>query len=161
MSSFQRGSVEFRKHRRILANTYRKMATANRNECRRTTSELVKQNDIIAIEDLKTRKITEKSGRKKTGLNKGVLAQTWHLVRQQLTYKAEWAGRKLAVVDPAYTSQECSRCGSREKKTLSERQHNCLEYGLPMNRDHNAAIVILTRALTSGGNFPDAIFGAA
>lgn len=65
MSSYQRGSVEFRKRRRIFANTYRKMATADRNECRRITSELVKQNDIIAIEDLKTQKITKKSGRKK------------------------------------------------------------------------------------------------
>ncbi len=161
MSSYQRGSVKFRKRRRILANKYRKMATANRNECHRITSELVKQNDIIAVEDLKTQKITKKSGRKKAGLNKDILAHTWHLIRQQLTYKAEWARRKLVVVDPAYTSQECSGFGNRKKKTLSERQHNCPKCGLSINRDHSAATVILTRALTSGGNFPEAVFGAA
>lgn len=161
MSACRKESIEFRKRRRILANTYRKRTVRNRNECHRITTELVKENDIIAIEDLETRKITEKGGKRKARLNRGVLAQTWYMIRQQLTYKAEWAGRNLVIVNPAYTSQECSGCGSRAKKTLSERQHDCQKGGLSMDRDHNAAIVILTRALTSGGNFPEAVCGAA
>ena len=161
MSACRKESIEFRKRRRILANTYRKAVVRNRNECHRITTELVKENDVIAIEDLETKKMTEKGGRHKSRLNRGVLAQTWHVIRQQLTYKAEWAGRNLVVVNPAYTSQECSGCGNRAKKTLSERRHNCQKCGLSMDRDHNAAIVVLTRALTSGGNFPEAVRGAA
>jgi len=161
MSACRKESIEFRKRRRILANTYRKTKVRNRNECHRITTELIKENDIIAIEDLETKKMTEKGGKRKTRLNRGVLAQTWHVIRQQLTYKAEWAGRNLVVVNPAYTSQECSGCGNRAKKMLSERQHSCRKCGLSIDRDHNAAIVILTRALTSGGNFPEAVPGAA
>jgi len=66
-----------------------------------------------------------------------------------LTYKAEEAGRKLGVVNPAYTSQTCSQCGNREVKELSERQHCCLLCGYRSGRDENAAKNILALALDS------------
>ena len=64
-----------------------------------------------------------------------------------LTEKAESAARKLVEVDPRYTSQDCSRCGYRVKKKLSERWHHCPLCGLVLDRDVNAAINILTPAL--------------
>lgn len=46
---------------------------------------------------------------------------SWNQFAQFLTYKAEEAGRKLGVVNPAYTSQTCCRCGNREvKNSLKE-----------------------------------------
>jgi putative transposase len=47
---------------------------------------------------------------------------------------------------PHYTSQDCSGCGKRVKKSLSTRTHIC-EGGLVLCRDHNATINILRKAL--------------
>jgi putative transposase len=62
-----------------------------------------------------------------------------------LRYKAEEAGCEVVLVNPAWTTQECSQCGSVKKKTLAERWHSCA-CGASMHRDLNAAINILRRA---------------
>ena len=48
-------------------------------------------------------------------------------------------------MDARYTSQECPACGTRKKKSLSERTHECFECGLVLHRDTAAAQVILAR----------------
>ena len=57
--------------------------------------------------------------------------------------KAESAGRKYVEVNPAWTSQDCSRGGTRVKKTWKERVHFCPNCGLCLDRDTNAARNIL------------------
>ena len=52
-------------------------------------------------------------------------------------------GKMVIKVNPAYTSQDCSGCGNRVKKSLSTRTHVCNECGLILNRDHNATLNIL------------------
>ena len=49
--------------------------------------------------------MTRAGGNRKRGLNREILVQGWGRLLQQLTYKAEWAGRQLITVDPAYTSR--------------------------------------------------------
>lgn len=63
------------------------------------------------------------------------------------------AGATVVKVPPAYTSQDCSGCGNRVKKTLSQREHKCPSCGLVLDRDHNAALNILAagRAATARG----------
>src|SRR5919198_6773428 len=56
-------------------------------------------------------------------------------------------GKVVVAVPPAYTTQECSRCGTLVKKALSERTHACPKCGLVLGRDHNAAVTILSRGL--------------
>ena len=51
------------------------------------------------MDDLKVKNMTSAGGTHKRGLNREVLAQTWGMIRQQLEYKAEWAGRKLVKVN--------------------------------------------------------------
>ncbi|NEO22582.1 MAG: transposase [Moorea sp. SIO4A5] len=55
------------------------------------------------------------------------------------------------AVNPAYTSQNCSNCGEVVKKSLSTRTHTC-KCGCQLDRDHNAAKNILTRALSTVGH---------
>ena len=55
------------------------------------------------------------------------------------------------AVNPAYTSQKCSSCGEVVKKSLSTRTHVC-SCGCELDRDHNAAINILERALGTVGH---------
>ena len=53
----------------------------------------------------------------------------------------------IIAVAPQYTSQDCSGCGERVKKTLSTRTHVCPACGLVLDRDENAAVNILAKAL--------------
>ncbi len=47
------------------------------------------------------------------------------------------------AVPPQWTSQDCSGCGRRVRKSLSVRTHRCAHCGLVLDRDHNAARNIL------------------
>jgi putative transposase len=90
----------------------------------------------------------------KSGLNKSILDAGWGAFVQLCTYKAAWAGRTLVKVDPKFTSQICSGCGSVVKKDLSERWHTC-GCGTELDRDVNAAINILRRGHQHlGGKHP-------
>ena len=68
--------------------------------------------------------------------------QFWNMVR----YKALEAGVEFVTVNPMYTSQICSKCGTLVPKELSERWHKCPHCGLSIDRDINAAINILAIA---------------
>jgi transposase len=68
-----------------------------------------------------------------------------------LTSKAANAGREVVRVNPAYTSQDCSECGSRVRKSLSTREHRCINCGFVAHRDHNAAINIQKRGARASG----------
>ncbi|MEO8955498.1 MAG: transposase, partial [Ktedonobacteraceae bacterium] len=81
-------------------------------------------------------------GSAKSGLNKSIQDAGWTMFVSMCTYKAANAGREVLTVNPRYTSQVCSGCGTVKKKTLEERWHSC-ECGTELDRDHNAAINIL------------------
>ena len=99
---------------------------------------------FVAVEKLKVQKM-----QKNRQLAKSIADVAWSLFRHCLEYKAEEAGIGFKAVKPDYTSQDCSACGHREKKPLSQRVHRCKKCGYTTDRDHNAAINILTLGLQS------------
>jgi putative transposase len=121
----------------------------NRNACHRATTRIVRSHGLIAVEKLNVKRMTTK-GLKKKGLNREILTQSWGLLRNQLQYKAEWAGREFVEVDPKYTSQDCHRCGARNRPGRSER-YACAACGLRMDRDENAALNILRAGVLTLG----------
>ena len=125
---------------RLATMRYRE-GVRNRNTCHRVTTEIVRNHGLIAVEELDVKGMTTKWLTKKS-LNREILSQTWGLLRIQLQYKAEWAGREFVDVDPKYTSQDCHRCGARNKPGRSE-TYRCAACDLRMDRDHNAALNIL------------------
>ena len=81
--------------------------------------------------------------RQKSGLNKAILDQGWGNFRLFLEYKQTRQGGMVIYVNPAYTSQTCSRCGhvhTDNRKNQSE--FVCQACGLAINADFNAAINI-------------------
>ena len=64
-----------------------------------------------------------------------------------LAYKCEKHGGILIKVEPHFTSQECSSCGERIKKSLSIRTHICTKCGTVFDRDHNASLNILQKGM--------------
>jgi putative transposase len=81
----------------------------------------------------------------KSGLNKSFADAGLGQFLQMLEAKCKDAGREFVKVNPAYTSQECSNCGTIVKKSLSQRTHECPECGYVEDRDVNAAINIKKR----------------
>jgi IS605 OrfB family transposase len=61
-----------------------------------------------------------------------------------LSYKAENAGKKAKIVNEAYTSQTCYKCGKRRPITLAEREFVCPHCGYSNDRDVNGALNILS-----------------
>jgi putative transposase len=71
----------------------------------------------------------------------------WGQFLQILSIKAERAGLLAIAVNPNGTSQDCSNCGHKVKKELSDRWHSCPVCGFECDRDQNAAINIKYRAV--------------
>ena len=108
--------------------------------------------DLIAYEDLKVRNMV-----KNHCLAKSIADAGWGIFRRWLEYYAGVYGRVTVAVNPAYTSQTCSACGTVVKKSLSTRTHAC-RCGCVMDRDENAAVNILSNALCTVGHTGTALF---
>ncbi len=159
LSACKKGSRRFRQRRRILANAHERARIRDRNQCHRITTDLIRCYGYIAVEKLDKKAMTRSGGARKRGLNRAILEQSWGRIISQLLYKAESAGRELVFVNPRNTSQRCSSCGAMVRKSLEVRRHVC-ECGLDIDRDHNAALNILQKAL-AGGVMPAAAGEAA
>lgn len=85
---------------------------------------------------------------------KSITDVSWNQFRQYLTYKAEYAGRNIGLVNPAYTTQDCNKCGYREKKKITERVHICQSCSYTAHRDVNAAKNILALGIDGLGKIP-------
>lgn len=78
--------------------------------------------------------------RQKAGLNKAILDQGWSEFQRQLGYKQAWRGGLVLLVNPAYTSQKCSRCGYVSAlNRVSQESFVCQGCGFTCNADLNAA----------------------
>jgi putative transposase len=82
-------------------------------------------------------------------LAKSIADASWSGFFDKLFSKAEEAGRTAIKVNPAYTSQDCSRCHHRQSMPLSERTYHCPCCLLSTDRDLNAARNILGLGLQS------------
>jgi putative transposase len=111
-----------------------------RNHLHQASARLVRDYDRIVVERLRFAALA------KSKLARAVNDASWANFVSMLRYKAEWAGARLIEVDPHDTSQDCSGCGFRVVKHLSDRIHACPRCGLSIDRDLNAAINILRRA---------------
>ena len=173
VSRSQKGSNRRKKKAKTLSRECRRNKVRNRNECHRITTSLVRNYSAIAVEDLNIRNMTrsaagtvENPGKNvaaKTGLNRAILEQTWGIIYNQLSYKAEWAGTVLVEVNARNTSKICSMCGEVRRERLDKyRIFRCRSCGLTLDRDVNAAINIRNRAFgpeEQGGNSPAAPWG--
>jgi putative transposase len=146
VSRRKKGSKRRRKAVALLQRKHQQVKR-QRTDCHHKTAlALVRQYDVIHPEDLRVVNMVPNPR-----LAKSISDAGWTAFRTTLAGKAVYAGRRVAAVPPAFTSQECSGCGERVPKSLSVRTHICPSCGLVMNRDGNAALNIL-RAGASGSD---------
>ena len=170
LSRCKKGSHRRTKARKQVAKAQRKVKNQRHDFLHKQSRQLVNTYEVIVFEDLAPSNMSKSPKPKqdengvylpngasiKAGLNKSILDAGWGTFVSMVKSKAEWATSvTVLTVDPKYTSQVCSGCGTLRKKELSERWHSC-ECGCELDRDHNAALNILAKGMKtlSGGTRP-------
>ena len=141
LSRKQIGSSNRNKARIKVAKIHEKIANQRMDKNNKKSTEIIRKNQAIVIEDLKVKNLM-----KNHNLAKSIAEVSWSRFREMLDYKSRWYGRELIIAPPDYpSSQLCSDCGNRSSQTkdLACRVYVCPECGLEIDRDYNASLNLL------------------
>jgi putative transposase len=141
----EKRSSNRRKARARYSKKHLRVSRQRTEHAKRIARHVCKSNDLVAYEDLRVANML-----KNHCLAKSIADTSWYQFRQWIEHFATKFGRLAVAVPPQYTSQECSQCKAIVKKTLSTRTHVC-SCGLTLQRDWNAAINILRKAVSRDG----------
>ena len=137
-----KGTPERRTHRKAVARVHERIAWKRHNFTHQQSRRVVNQFGTICVEDLEVNRMVHNHC-----LAKSISDAAWSAFFAQLSRKAEGAGRQVVKVNPAFTTQTCSRCGHRQKMALAERTYHCPCCLLSLDRDVNASKNILALGL--------------
>src|SRR5699024_8962722 len=121
---------------------HEKVSNQRRDFLHKLNYKLSRNYSITAVENLNIRHMV-----KNKRLSKSISDVGWGMFRNMLSYKCEREGGLLIKVEPAFTTQDGSCCGTSVKKSLSIRTHICKKCGIILDRDHNTRLNILQRGL--------------
>ncbi len=141
-----KGTHERRKHHQAVARVHERIAWRRENFTHQESRKIVNAFGLIAVEDLMVNRMTHNHC-----LAKSIADASWSAFFAQLSRKAAEAGRAFVKVNPAYTSQTCSRCGHRQKMPLDVRVFTCPCCSVQLDRDLNAALNIRALGLQGLG----------
>ena len=142
LSRKQKKSANRKKARQALAKQHLKVQRQREDFARKVANAYISSSDLIAYEDLQIRNMVR--NRK---LAKSIHDAGWGTFIRWLNYYGAMHDIPVIAVSPHFTSQNCSACGTTVKKSLSVRTHICTSCGVVLDRDHNAALNILEKAL--------------
>ena len=145
LSRKTKGSNNRSKARLEVAKIHSLIKDARTDFLHKLTTELVRNNSLIAIEDLAIRNLV-----KNHKLARSISDASWAELFRQLEYKCEWYGRRLVKIDRFFpSSKRCNHCGFvMDKLPLSVRSWDCPSCGTQeIDRDINAGKNILAAGL--------------
>lgn len=124
-------------HKRQAKRIYRKIKRCRADALHKFSRSIVERYQTIIVGDVSSSKLV------KTQMARSVFDAGWGMLKTQLLYKGEHAGRSVEVVDERHTSRACSSCGSlsgpKGVNGLRVREWTCSECGDSHDRDVNAA----------------------
>lgn len=138
LSKEAKGTPGHAKRRKPVVRICERITFRRLDFAHQTARRLVDRFGFLAVEDLEVNRMVHNRC-----LAKSISDAAWSLFFALLFVKAAEAGRTAVKVNPAYTSQDCSYCGHRQKMPLSERQFRCPCCQTVLCRDQNAARNIL------------------
>lgn len=145
LSRKAKGSNNRNKARTKVARVYARITDRRKDFLHKLTSRLVRENQVVVIEDLTVRNMVKNSK-----LARAISDAAWTELRTMLEYKAAWYGRELVVIDRFFPSSRlCSACGTLQQNLpLNVRTWTC-SCGVTHDRDVNAAINIRAAGLAA------------
>jgi putative transposase len=150
LSRRKRGSNNYGKAKNMLAKLYSRIHNQRNNFLHEHSTMYSRRHDIIFLERLQTLNLV-----KNHRISRYVFDSGWRTFKSMLEYKS----KMVIEVEPAYTSIDCSTCGSRVPKSLAVRRHRCDKCGLTIDRDYNASMNILKRGLSSLMSITHVLYG--
>ena len=144
LSRKQKGSKNREKARIEVAKIHLKISDSRKDFLHKTTTQLVRENQTIAIESLAVKNMV-----KNHKLALAISDSGWSELIRQLDYKCRWYGRTLVAIDRWFpSSKRCSSCGHIvDKMPLNIREWTCPKCGCNHDRDVNASKNILAAGL--------------
>jgi putative transposase len=138
-------SQNYKKAQAQVAKIHYKIACVRKDALHQVTTRLAQNHREVVIEDLNVKGMSRNHK-----LASAILDGGFYEFRRQLTYKCQWYGSKLTVVDRFYpSSKTCSGCSKVKKElALKERTYCCEHCGLEIDRDLNAAINLRNQAVS-------------
>ncbi|GAC1477431.1 MAG: hypothetical protein NVS2B14_19000 [Chamaesiphon sp.] len=152
----EKGSNSYKRQQNKIARIHQRIQRQRKDFHYKTAHQLVRKYDLIAVEDLQVKNLARNSKLAKSILDSEALASlrasaAWSSFINILEAVAVKCGVHIVKVNPHNTSQDCSGCGVKVPKILSVRTHCCPKCNLTLDRDENAAINILNKALQAVG----------
>lgn len=141
----KKGSKNAQKQKNRVARIHQRIQRQRKDFQYKVANLLVRTYDLIAVEALNIK------GLARTVLAKSILDAAWSQFITILEAVAVKRGVRVVKVNPYGTTTDCSGCGVKVPKDLSIRIHECHKCGLELDRDVNAALNILERALQAVG----------
>jgi len=145
LSRRQIESANWQKQKRKVARIHEKIANKRKDMLNKISAEIIKNHDIIGIEDLSVKKML-----KNRNLAKLISDVSWSVFQAMLEYKATWYGKQIVKVAKNYpSSQLCSHCGhqNQDVKNLALRAWTCDICQCHHQRDVNASRNLRKEAL--------------
>ena len=145
LSRKTRGSSNYNRQRIKVAKLQEHIANQRKDFLHKVSTQLVKDYDIICLEDLKVKNML-----KNHNLARSIADVSWSTFTAYLTYKSLWYDKQISKISTFFpSSQTCNKCGEKFPftKDLGVREWTCPNCGSKLDRDINAANNILNEGL--------------